>query len=93
MQARSSAFGWPVLTPLMMLAILRVVYLFIFRLHVPVVIVPLRVVQIFQGCSIPDDQRKRSVTGHFPSVASQAVLSHTVFPSTSPLRRPFCSAR
>jgi lipopolysaccharide transport system permease protein len=72
--------GWAVLTPLMMLAIYAVVYLLIFRVHVPGLSSGRYVLFIFSGL-VPFLMTSEALSyGVISVVASKAVLSNTVFP-------------
>ncbi len=72
--------GWSVLTPLMMLAIYAVVYLLIFRVHVPGLSSARYVLFIFSGL-VPFLMTSEALSiGVVSVVANKAVLSNTVFP-------------
>lgn len=72
--------GWAVLTPLMMLAIYAVVYLLIFRVHVPGLSPTRYVLFIFSGL-VPFLATSEALSvGVVSVVANKAVLSNTVFP-------------
>jgi lipopolysaccharide transport system permease protein len=72
--------GWAVLTPLMMLGIYAVVYLLIFRVHVPGLSSGRYVLFIFSGL-VPFLMTSEALSfGVGSVVANKAVLSNTVFP-------------
>jgi lipopolysaccharide transport system permease protein len=72
--------GWAVLTPLMMLGIYAIVYLLIFRVHVPGLSSGRYVLFIFSGL-VPFLMTSEALSfGVVSVVANKAVLSNTVFP-------------